>query len=932
MNDRVARASAIVVVLIASGVLAIDISRAQDASPIEEVVGPFPSWRQLTCTGNDDTAMLQSALDALGQPGQSPVLYINPGTCRITSTLRLGQDRDRGRGGVQNVTLLGHHPADTRILWAGRGGDAMIEVNGVGHSRFGRLTWDGAGRAGIGYIDRTDKSQPYFPTGVRHEDEWFTGIGGVAFYLGAYNTGTSEWEYMRLRLSGPMQAGIFLANANTLDHWLWDSLCENVDNCIGNFIEKRQANGAGGDIGVNRSVFVNNGNDIVFGNAQPFGSSRWNYSRGSKAHLAGVGVGRVNTGFTVQGATIIDPAANTPIANLNNGPMGILDTTIRGGKSEGQIGASEAYCSANCLGDVWAIGNTFSNTSVNQYFVPWPSAGRLHGRIDDRLGQGIDDPGAPALPSVPPWSSAPVIEVQNGDVAAALAQAGNQRAVVHIPYGQWDVPGTLEVGPNVTLTGDGFGATQLRAAGETVTPIIHIGGPSHAVVRDLSLRGWTLNGRVTDGLVIDNADQPGGLVHAENSFLQSNHAGWDVRDLQNTVVDLFDDNNGGNTHCGYDGPGPDVDYRVVNGRLHIFNGAGAGSDAMFDLKGAEVLDETHYFEGNPGCQPATLITPNGSGTFVINEGNYAPTVGGIDLSTFTGSVTLANFANTLALDSPKVVGRNFGPNTLVMGLAYGNKVDANAPTFVAPYVYWLGQHVQPNEPMLESASGVDDTAQFMRDHLALLRSTRPLDLNPRPPDVTDVRLYRVGGERLVNALAVRGTNGQVSARARPPAAAQPRAQAAEQSAIPSAPAVLEAGGWIVPPVVSVSADRTWEKSAHPTTLFTCKSQGWNAGDYTVALGATFTGPMRVSGVRISALASPEADQRYTFRGHDGQQWVNLGTIQAHVPGRWAEFELLFPEASYSRLEIVGSNGASWLALRQVWVRAASGTADPCSAG
>src|SRR6266850_2035061 len=56
----------------------------------EEFVGPFPSWRQVQCNGTDDTAMLQNELNTLGRSG-SPVLYIKAGTCRITSTLRLGQ-------------------------------------------------------------------------------------------------------------------------------------------------------------------------------------------------------------------------------------------------------------------------------------------------------------------------------------------------------------------------------------------------------------------------------------------------------------------------------------------------------------------------------------------------------------------------------------------------------------------------------------------------------------------------------------------------------------------------------------------------------------------------------------------------------------------------------------------------------------------------
>src|SRR4030081_1772900 len=136
-NSRSAGAIVVAVLLLGlggPGVLAAN-------SAAEEFVGPFASWRQVQCTGGDDTAMLQSALNQVGRGGPN-VLYIKAGTGRIKSTLHLGQGAG-GADGVQNVTFIGHDPADTRIVWAGPAGmwSKMIEVDGVGHSRFGRLTW-----------------------------------------------------------------------------------------------------------------------------------------------------------------------------------------------------------------------------------------------------------------------------------------------------------------------------------------------------------------------------------------------------------------------------------------------------------------------------------------------------------------------------------------------------------------------------------------------------------------------------------------------------------------------------------------------------------------------------------------------------------------------------------------------------------------------
>src|SRR5882762_8590418 len=91
--------------------------------PTEEFNGPFASWRQVQCTGQDDTGLLQAELNTLGRAG-SPVLYIAPSTCRITATLKLE--------GAQYVTLLGHDPSDTRIAYAGPAGRPMLQLNGVG--------------------------------------------------------------------------------------------------------------------------------------------------------------------------------------------------------------------------------------------------------------------------------------------------------------------------------------------------------------------------------------------------------------------------------------------------------------------------------------------------------------------------------------------------------------------------------------------------------------------------------------------------------------------------------------------------------------------------------------------------------------------------------------------------------------------------------
>ena len=570
--------------------LGIGTAAGQDAPPSEEFVGPFASWNQIQCTGNDDTGLLQNALNNVGLPGQSPVLYIAAGTCRISSTLRLGTSNGVSK---QNLTILGADPATTRILWAGPAGGTMLTIDGVGHSRYGRITWDGGGSARAVYVlSQTPNTGTYFSTANRHEDEVFTNLApdGVAVRAGDSGIGDAETEWIRCHFLGPMTAGILLKNFNVGDYWVWDSEFQNVSYGVTNIITNGE-NGAGW-FAVNRSNFLNSQiADMAIGNTGFF-SSRWNYSRGSGQHVLSYPIGNPASEWTAQGETVIDPV-HTSYSFGSVGPFGLLDSIVKDDRGDGRVSVSEGY-TAQPGGDLWGAGNTFSSGTTPPYTTG--AAGRVHTAGNDRSDAAITDPGPPPLPPTPPASTAPVIEVQNGDIAAALAAAGTSRAIVHIPYGTYQVSQTLQVGPNVILTGDGYGATELRSAG--ADPILHLAGPSHAVLRDFSLYGWSdqASQRAATGIVIDNADQPGGLIHAEQWIGARNDVGMQVSNLTNTMVDLFDSEASTNSHTDDNGANPSVDYKVSNARVHIFNGAGSTSDVMYELHGGELISQTMYYE------------------------------------------------------------------------------------------------------------------------------------------------------------------------------------------------------------------------------------------------------------------------------------------------------------------------------------------------
>ena len=121
----------------------------------------------------DDTQAIQTALDRLQDVAGAPhVVYLPPGTYRITGTLTLTK--------IDGALIVGHARA-TRILWGGPGGGVMFHSNGVAYSRFVGLIWDGAGKAAVG-IDHASKT--YYETQVTHQDEAFFGFTAAGIRVG----------------------------------------------------------------------------------------------------------------------------------------------------------------------------------------------------------------------------------------------------------------------------------------------------------------------------------------------------------------------------------------------------------------------------------------------------------------------------------------------------------------------------------------------------------------------------------------------------------------------------------------------------------------------------------------------------------------------------------------------------------------------------
>ncbi len=103
---------------------------------------------------SDDTAAIQKTCDQV-QPGTT--VYFPPGTYRVDKTITI-------TGPAIGVTVIGHG-RDTTLVWGGEAGGKLFEDNGVSSSRYVGITFDGVGKAAVGFNHYSTKR---FETEVLH--------------------------------------------------------------------------------------------------------------------------------------------------------------------------------------------------------------------------------------------------------------------------------------------------------------------------------------------------------------------------------------------------------------------------------------------------------------------------------------------------------------------------------------------------------------------------------------------------------------------------------------------------------------------------------------------------------------------------------------------------------------------------------------------
>lgn len=464
----------------------------------EEFVGPFPSWRDLKrdygAKGDgqaNDTEELQRALMDLTQHADFSVLYVPAGVYRLTEPVRTLR---KAHTDALGVALIGEDPATTVLLWDGPRGAPILTWD-AWYSKISRLTLDGAGRAGAALF-----YGPAFSTYNETSDMVFRDAQAGIHFGEDSTQGQAENAVYRCRFLRCSLAGVLTENWNSMDIWVWNS---RFDDCRFGLLNQM------GNFHAWHNLFLRSTEaDIATRNLMVF-SFVGNTSVGSRRFLD------FDTGHswgaptTIAANRILEPTADFPVKLGNAGPYLVMDNAFK----------LPAGTTNRAVKMTWAdqtfVGNRYTTTNAVA------ESGRFRRIAEQVVAPGEIDTTPPTLPPTPPHHERKVFEVTAGADANAIqgaidaaAKIAGQRPAVHLPKGTYPIARTLVVPArcDLQLIGDGAGetATVLRWTGTANGVLLRLEGPSHATLRDLHLNAG--NAR---GFVVENADQPGGRIFAE---------------------------------------------------------------------------------------------------------------------------------------------------------------------------------------------------------------------------------------------------------------------------------------------------------------------------------------------------------------------------------------------------------------------------------
>jgi hypothetical protein len=793
MQKHHSRCSAAVVRGLASALLltwglclAVAAPPAATLAPSEEFAGPFPAWKNVKtdfgAVGDgktDDTAALKAGLEALsihgkGKPGDPYVLYLPAGTYRITAPLvwenRLG------------VALLGEDPAKTIVRYDGPAGQAILTCHGVSYSKFGRITWDGQGkaRAAVAHQWNPETKVGTAVTYMEHADEVFQDvargiIGGAVVpvikpdgSLSHYNHGMdAETLVKRCKFIRCSEAGLSIESFNALDWWVWDSAF--IDCGVG-ATNCAKGEYGGGHFHLYRCLFRGSkAADIRTGHASYFGI-RFNTSIGSRRFLETIrpegfnmpglrhpqikAWGAWNPEDThgsqqaLQGNRIINPTDPTPVCVNQHGPLMLIDNTfvVKPNGDKPVVQVAPPTDGAQCF----SIGNRFFGAARVEV------KGALIEQDNVTLNYATADLTVPALPPTAPRVARRVFALKAGasgtEIQAAIDDAVKlvgQKPVIHLPAGRYAVTATLRIpaGADLQLVGDGI-QSLLLWDGENEGTMLNLAGPARATLRDFRIAGIWGKSTLGRGIVAEHLDQPGGQILLDQVNADGcRRLGILFDGLTRTRVEARGSGGGGNA-----GPGLTViggDGKTSPG-IGFFGSAGGNNQLTHVVKhgGSLVVWDTWYETAvsKQDSEPRYIhLTDRGNLTFF--NGHIATLPGkearrdlfSIDLDGFSGRFTLIGAAMNTLNPQVRLAGTGEGMKALVMGVRFGaTEPYLDNRTKAAEVAVLACQQHGKNLP----TTGAPSPA-FLRELLAQARTVLPMGWQPAPAGATDLRLHRV---------------------------------------------------------------------------------------------------------------------------------------------------------------------------------------------
>jgi hypothetical protein len=737
----------------------------------EEFAGPFANWinaqtgkRQdgtgsSLCTpatdntgATDVTTALQSCINALTPT--NPNLYLPAGTYKFSSTLNISSDVSVcGISGVcAYISILGHHPSDTKLLWAGATNGTMVNINGFAGSTFSRITFDGGGVASL-FVDQSfdgvSSGGKTFDTGNQISDDVFQngGAQSVGYRCGALNNGCSEVEVIRDTFNG-LQIGVMTCNANALDVWVWYS--KFLNNTYGITNDAAGLSGiscgpaAGGNYHVSGSLFQGStAGDIYSASGGAFNLID-NFSTGSNQFIPVHG-----DELTLQRNRIINTTNGISINACFN--VVLLDNQIltKAGNAGPVVQSGPTRCGG---GRILSLSNTFTVANAihdatsggyNEYY--------LLGDVVDSSGASINTtpPTLPGPPSnngrtiyeaSPSGSGTACTSVSPCSIQQAITNASNAEAsgavhpVAHVQAGSYaiattiDVPATVSSG--IQIIGDGSWS---KLTGNTgVNPVLKLNGPSQVVLRDFQLLGTS----GVDGVLLSGADQVGGVIYIQHSEIAANTHSLFLDALSNVLVEAHDLNVPYNTSQAISQTGPS--------HMNVFFGSTSGG-GWAALSGGANLNMIGPWQDINNVVPG--ITATGAGNVTLSTANFnsSPGLDLADLSNFAGNAVLLNLILP-SIGAINVTGAGSG-STVVVPFIKDPPSAFFTNSATGDTVEFFGNDGQANSPSSPNMTAVATAMQSMR-------TAKPIMPGNIAIGKTAVSMYRLLLSGATNALHV----------------------------------------------------------------------------------------------------------------------------------------------------------------------------------